>query len=1205
MAVIPITPEKGWKGLADALTRAQPGDEYHLQAGLYRTTKVLSLPSGIRLIGRGDVEVEVDIVQHGAALIIDKSDVVVSGLTMSVIGDEVSIIISIQNTQDILITDCVLQGNSRNGIHSSLGIHSRGCQNTVVSRCKANRFLWGIHFKNSHGSIDGNECNDNENAGIFVEGIGNTKVVVSGNRCFENSAGIVFHNVSGNVVVTNNNCWSNRVGIYVQKLSSDTLLSNNRCHCNGNAIIFSESSGIAQHNVCWSNAISNIAVCGNAPNVTLSDNQESPVHDKSRLKRNPILDNLPKSADLAIAEPTSLLDFLASGGCPSCFLTYWLALSDKPQNTCTEPSLVKGSRSDIYEVVLVDAKTNIVSIPSSDWKIRDLRSSVRSSIGLFNALIPSFSRECAVDGRYPLWNLALISSNDLEFEQWLQDDTAIGKTRIDAMSSGMLNPPQIQKRDIDFAGYGDAPDSPFLETALLKKRFDTWRGRIRERGKALASLLPIVEFALLLSLLVLFGEIANYFNLWKELIGLTLAVTVLILLLIVANRHLPAPLRFSRTLFRFLIFDVLKDVAEKLPKYLPKWLLYSEYSRRNWLKRELFGYRWFGMGKKADGYIVVIRNVDITSEAHRRDLRLVAELCPRKTGLLLITQLPGTSMLTSGFLDVWFPKNAPDEPQTGTSRIAAMQTYVVHDVSSVSITSDDMPASSDDYDDVVSALQPMLGWPDNQDVSQQITAKTKANSLFDPNWTLEDLLPTLVLGSTPHMYMQVKRENNTNFKKEFFKQIEPYPRIFSDATSRTSIDDDVVGSVLNTELEVNKAKAIYLYTTPPIKPFYFWGGRVGYRRPMAAKLRQLFCARHKTADEANGYLCKLLACAEWYHVRQAVSLLESEKQTDTDMQKLPLHMEAALFLLRERQQLSPDGALERFDDLTHIWSQLSSRLRQSKPAGVTTHQIERLCAAYTAAMSQYCPTKVDDDPLADAWAPLQQLLEQAIDHPALDSAAQGCWGLFVGAVVTTIRKLAMLPLYMGKELLTAKLSQEWHELPDSYRSKLHETLDQMPALLVDNIGKAETAESLLESAFELTLRPSLLIYCLGRLAGGGARESRLSASSEQEKNTLAEIASAVWQLTQAVAADGVIDQAEELPPMSPSRAAQRAALALLIDPQAVAQLADRLREMSNTSADLSERTNRANCELEGVSLGTHGMLDGVLEDVEECRLLTG
>ena len=57
--------------------------------------------------------------------------------------------------------------------------------------------------------------------------------------------------------------------------------------------------------------------------------------------------------------------------------------------------------------------------------------------------------------------------------------------------------------------------------------------------------------------------------------------------------------------------------------------------------------------------IIVLRHVDIPSPALQQQMRLLFELCPPHQALLLVTQVPGLSMLASGYLDVWFGPAAP------------------------------------------------------------------------------------------------------------------------------------------------------------------------------------------------------------------------------------------------------------------------------------------------------------------------------------------------------------------------------------------------------------------------------------------------------------------------------------------------------------------------------------------------------------------
>jgi len=158
------------------------------------------------------------------------------------------------------------------------------------------------------------------------------------------------------------------------------------------------------------------------------------------------------------------------------------------------PTDTTGTRSEIYKVVpqseesQPDATVQIVSIPLNDPILHgsDLKHN-KSSLAKFNALLPAFARKCSLGSDLPTWSVALITSDEQEFYQWFQDDTINGKKRIDALTSGILKPPNIRMRVIDFSGYGFENDKidttqdelGFIERELIERqnRHSRWKWR--------------------------------------------------------------------------------------------------------------------------------------------------------------------------------------------------------------------------------------------------------------------------------------------------------------------------------------------------------------------------------------------------------------------------------------------------------------------------------------------------------------------------------------------------------------------------------------------------------------------------------------------------------------------------------------------------------------------------------------------------------
>jgi len=101
----------------------------------------------------------------------------------------------------------------------------------------------------------------------------------------------------------------------------------------------------------------------------------------------------------------------------------------------------------------------------------------------------------------------------------------------------------------------------------------------------------------------------------------------------VFDRNLPLSLNFNLLVKQWLaLLFGNKDAFDMVYHVIPKWIRHSGQASRLWLKQQIYGYRWFGVGKKYQGHIIVVRNLDVTKAPHRKELRTLMELCPDNAG---------------------------------------------------------------------------------------------------------------------------------------------------------------------------------------------------------------------------------------------------------------------------------------------------------------------------------------------------------------------------------------------------------------------------------------------------------------------------------------------------------------------------------------------------------------------------------------------
>jgi len=564
MAVITITPEQGWNALADAVVQAQPGDEIQLQEGEYLAKSQIVLTSGLRLYGKGNVKITN--LNLGDLVIISEPNIELQGITF--INSQDYALLKIDGAQQLSIKKCSFNSSAWSSIilSESQQISIEDCcivsetififtaisvlysKNITINRCIVNNNHYGIycigcaeivinhnHISNckyavwldscsSFGIVRNICCNSYTGILIFYD-----ESTISYNSITENN---FYNNYEYGMLVITKNCYNfyPRPSEYTKDLHSNGCIYNSQCdtadsngvHIINNAFHHNVISILVNINIVF---LKDNLLIGNKRNgVFCFENYEEIIKNGNRLIEYSItcLKQCLENSKYENPDNTAvLLSFLRSQGCPDCFRDFWNSHfsidASNHQFEHTVPTDTTGTRSEIYKVVpqseesQPDATVQIVSIPLNDPILHgsDLKHN-KSSLAKFNALLPAFARKCSLGSDLPTWSVALITSDEQEFYQWFQDDTINGKKRIDALTSGILKPPNIRMRVIDFSGYGFENDKidttqdelGFIERELLKGKIDTAGGKWRARLEALAAI-PMSEFLYLLVVLIL------------------------------------------------------------------------------------------------------------------------------------------------------------------------------------------------------------------------------------------------------------------------------------------------------------------------------------------------------------------------------------------------------------------------------------------------------------------------------------------------------------------------------------------------------------------------------------------------------------------------------------------------------------------------------------------------------------------------------
>ncbi|WP_295392414.1 hypothetical protein [uncultured Thiodictyon sp.] len=228
---------------------------------------------------------------------------------------------------------------------------------------------------------------------------------------------------------------------------------------------------------------------------------------------------------------------------------------------------------------------------------------------------------------------------------------------------------------------------------------------------------------------------------------------------------------------------------------------------------------------------------------------------------------------------------------------------------------------------------------------------TCVSTLADRLWVPLDLLPALVLGSTPAVSMTLSKKQSDSPKQygpDWERETRPYRALFQGPDADGGPDDQEVKQLFEYGVRATGIMAVKIGEGPP-----YWVrliGHAGKRVRLAETLRA--CVVPGAATE--GYLTRLLACGESYNLRRVLESITGQAdplghadsgsgaagdrlpspERRADGAQLPLHLEAALYLVRERLALTPgDGALAETmgETLDSAWLALARALDAPLP----------------------------------------------------------------------------------------------------------------------------------------------------------------------------------------------------------------------------------------------------------------------------------
>ena len=646
---------------------------------------------------------------------------------------------------------------------------------------------------------------------------------------------------------------------------------------------------------------------------------------------------------------------------------------------------------------------------------------------------------------------------------------------------------------------------------------------------------------------------------------------------------------------------------------------------RRWVARRV-------SGGGADLEVLVLDGLGDLDAADRGWLRLFAAARRPGQGLLLIGRIADLGLLRPAWLDCWLGDTpagaAPGAPdwRRGWDRLLLLYQPAATGVAP--------PAATNPPDRAAARtrLAGLLG-------AGEAGGAALIDALAHPTWVALDLLPTLVLGSTPTAPMSLTRartDQPAQYGPRWRQAIQPFRALFAPA------DDDYPEPRLHQEamdLIAHAARATALYLEKPPDGPRRLAGRAWARLELAHGLWAALGPGPATAD----YLARLIGCGERFHLGRSLAALGAGGDVDDRpaAQSLPLHLAAALQLLGERLAIGRGQVGVTLDldaAVAADWERLGQALaapltpgsdqgsdRASEPVLSPDIGVHCWCL-YLAALDRLeRAARLDGVPdegpvdgaagaglpgprVAAALADLERALVEVPDAP-------GVAGQFLATAHALVARLRGLGPTLAEAVLDHWLGQAWWHLPAPFAARLRGACrDPAPwvqrtliaALVTDPAAPvgdgaegadAPAGQRLLAAVGDLRLNPPLVIAVLARLAlddGPAAARSDARPDPGVEPTLASRLAVGVWleQIRAAVVAETGEPSAEPLetlPPPDPCWLADVAACArlrgLLADSHVAAALAAVLAQGRAERQTLSAHIALLDVPLPGLALG--------------------
>jgi len=1043
----------------------------------------------------------------------------------------------------------------------------------------------GVHILDCNASITENNCWGNKGYGMLMQSIFNSNI--ERNQCHHNAgSGIHIDECSRTVQLSNNSCFQNETGISVFSLTPS-----------------SSGSVTLKHNICEENNNNSIEYNGLNPN----GNRPEP-HSKKRqekLASHPLSQWLSYSLkDSPTHSPDQLLalaDFVSSNGCNGCFNTFWD--ESKPETAGfvadRESQISEEHRTQrLYKINIRDKSGFYIAnlpkhqvLPTPDVKqvpAENLKLMHKVIAHFFEAFDDSlFENVCS----YPtIWVCALVTCNDSDVSDF---STTLNKFIEQHNSDGLHL--SLNTFDMEDLVSKRKPGVSFIEAALLKNK-PKWLTRLRLVGAAflsptspitwLGSAFLFTSAFLGISIAGLLGWLEKldvpFINLLKSFSqGVTpLGITILFLMLLPAyfNRRLPKTLHISRLFIDFLVSYLSGIDPHALPKNkLVRRLytfLFADQPSAVWLQKALHDKKWF-FSKRSNAAIILIKNMDQLSQADITDLRNLIALRHKNQAIFVINHMNGISMLPHTFLDTWYdPKSKHKLPITNS--------YIIHDISSQEL---EFNVGEITLAETKQLLSKTLAWPAVSANSIDIDAHL--NSLTDDKWSLDDMLPSIVLGTTPFIYMSFTIYNSSNparVKDELIKELSMYHKVET-STEQTSHFVEAFSERQHAHFFSSENASTDMPTIAAgwfprkIETSIQFLGRAGLRKKLGGLLINIF-PNNKVAGLA--YLDDLLSCGEIFHLSKFHELFGGMNKDDGQFSIL--HLEAAIFLHQDRVELREQSSGISPMDFK-AWLGVLNLMNESQNEELLLKfNISRLAGVILKILSGKAFQKSTDAAFLSLQQKMLDLLTAGItDTLSLNIGEKSIWFSFIFQLQATLNALSNANPEVSQLLLKNEIACQWPAMTNELKGLMLKKLSDssaFPAQLLQNLCRAGSYDDFEKIISKNRYYPQLVVPYLALIV----------MSSNHSKS---QIADAVLEIKSSLLSHGLLlgpPASLDLLPVANAETIEYAKLMLL-------NTGSRGKLISILCNVIKTKDLKQEAVIEGITVGNSNMM------FEELRLL--